>query len=372
MFFFSNYQKKKKGNSSIYLKKLKRKSILNLCIFFCKKKISLDSKILNFFLNVSFLFLDHKINSVKIVQKSIIVRNYQIFFIFLKSFLFMVNLLNSNFNMNSENFFSKNKEILSFFYFYKYYLMVLFLYEKENLLDLHKFILVLYYRYFLFSLYFYLNLFVLIIKEQKLKKKAKKFVIDSILSPNIPLPFKKSYSFYNNLVFNPTNKVRVITAKNRYGGKNLFYTFCNKAGNNKILDDDKFFKLLSLLRQFLRLRGERSKEVLLIFNKILETAIPLTKVIYQRRGRIFIPLTVYIYQPKIRESLGIKSIYKYGYSIKGLANNLIENKLIISLLDIDLIKDKYLFQPEISAEDRKLAFNKGYFLKTTKVSCKYM
>ena len=74
----------------------------------------------------------------------------------------------------------------------------------------------------------------------------------------------------------------------------------------------------------------------------------------------------YFFRHEIRESLGIKHIFNCSYNISGLYINSLEKKLVISLLDILLFKNKYLFQSDIDMFTRKEAINKGYIFKTIK------
>jgi len=264
--------------------------------------------------------------------------------------------------MNSEIFFEK-KELFGFFYYFKYYLTVLFLLKKNNLLFLQSFILNLYLKYFIFSINYYLNLFLSVIKEQELKKKVKFLVIDDFLV-DITLPFKKSYLFYNNLVFKFGFLVK-NKLQERNGREYLMHSFCKNKSNKGVLDDDTFSQLLSLLRQFVRLTGKKKllKKPFFMFKTILLKSIPISKIIYQRRGRIFIPLTIYIFQSNIRESLGIKHIYKTSYNVHGLSKNLIENKLAISFLDILLLKINIHFNLKLKKRFIKQLLIKGIFLE---------
>merc|ERR1712230_11972 len=75
-----------------------------------------------------------------------------------------------------------------------------------------------------------------------------------------------------------------------------------------------------------------------VLNTIVKRAIPLSKIVYQRRGRNLIPLMTFIYSQQIRNSLGIKLI---------LSN-----------------KNNFIYQGDEDSSIRKEAYSKGYFLKT--------
>jgi hypothetical protein len=105
-----------------------------------------------------------------------------------------------------------------------------------------------------------------------------------------------------------------------------------------------------------------------ILNIIVKKAIPLSKIVYQRRGRNLVPLTTFIYSQEIRNSLGIKLILSNGNTINTLDSNSFETQLLISILDILISsnKDSFIYQGDKDSSIRKEAYSKGYFLKTLK------
>jgi hypothetical protein len=105
-----------------------------------------------------------------------------------------------------------------------------------------------------------------------------------------------------------------------------------------------------------------------VLNIIVKKAIPLSKIVYQRRGRNLIPLMTFIYSQAIRNSLGIKLIFSNKSIINGLYNNSFETKLLINILDILISSDKdnFIYQGDKDSSIRKEAYSKGYFLKTLK------
>ena len=74
---------------------------------------------------------------------------------------------------------------------------------------------------------------------------------------------------------------------------------------------------------------------LLLLNQLIKRIVPLSKIIYQRRGRSLIPLTTFIYSSDIRNSLGLKHILRESNKISGFGLSSYENKLL----------DKFKFIP---------------------------
>ena len=105
-----------------------------------------------------------------------------------------------------------------------------------------------------------------------------------------------------------------------------------------------------------------------VLNSIVKKAIPLSKIVYQRRGRNLIPLMTFIYSQEIRNSLGIKLILSDENHINGLPSYSFENKLLIKVLDILFASgnSNFIYQSNINSPVRKEAYSKGYFLKTLK------
>merc|ERR1712037_163787 len=133
----------------------------------------------------------------------------------------------------------------------------------------------------------------------------------------------------------------------------------------------QFSIFLNKIRHLYRLihKKQNSFDVL---SDIVKRAIPLSKIIYQRRGRHLIPLMTFIYSPDIRNSLGFKYVLNEASKIKGLTSNSYENKLLINLLDILISnkQDDFIYQSDKDSDIRKEAYNRGYYLKTLKARFK--
>merc|ERR1712137_379380 len=124
------------------------------------------------------------------------------------------------------------------------------------------------------------------------------------------------------------------------GEKNTYlHALRSSRMNFKTLEDKQFSILLNNIRSIYRFKNQR-KNSLLILNKLIKQVIPLSKIIYQRRGRSLIPLMTFVYSSDIRNSLGLKHILKESNKIQGFGLNLYENKLLIYLLDILISKHK--------------------------------
>merc|ERR1712084_190582 len=125
--------------------------------------------------------------------------------------------------------------------------------------------------------------------------------------------------------------------------------------------------VLSHIRKFFRKLNKKQKAYSLL-TELVKKAVPVSKIIYQRRGRIFIPFTNVIYNQNIRTSLGIKQIYMQSHQLSNLPKNKnsFNFKLFITLLDI-LMSNNFIYQSEISTDIRKESYTKGYFLKLLKL-----
>merc|ERR1712080_272638 len=104
----------------------------------------------------------------------------------------------------------------------------------------------------------------------------------------------------------------------------------------------------------------------LTIDKIIKKAVPISQIIYQRRGRIFIPLRTYYFSPMIRNSLAMKFIYKEVFNINIQKKMSFEQKLFVILLNILTIKKSYIYQYDQGIDIRKQASNKTYYLKILK------
>merc|ERR1711881_241516 len=115
------------------------------------------------------------------------------------------------------------------------------------------------------------------------------------------------------------------------------YLFCSNRVNFKTLDDSQFSIFLNQIRYVYRNQNININSFK-VLNTIVKRAIPLSKIVYQRRGRNLIPLMTFIYSQQIRNSLGIKLI----------PSN----------------KNNFIYQGDKDSSIRKEAYSKGYFLKT--------
>lgn len=133
------------------------------------------------------------------------------------------------------------------------------------------------------------------------------------------------------------------------------------------MKDGEFSKILNSIRYIYRYLHIKQNSFF-ILKKIVKRSIPLSKVIYQRRGRIFIPLTSFIYSQDIRNSLGLKLILNENKNISGLFQNSYKNRFLVNLLDFLILKNKddFMYQSDKDANLRKEAYSRGYFLKTLK------
>jgi len=136
--------------------------------------------------------------------------------------------------------------------------------------------------------------------------------------------------------------------------------------NFKVFDDNQLAKILSYIRLFYK-KCNSEQNVYLVLKKIYMKHIPLYKIIYQRRGRIYIPLQTIFYHRFIRYSIGIKHLYIESQKIQGLPQNNIQNQLIILLLDmLSSNKESLLYQPNLNLNIRKEANNRSYHKKIFK------
>jgi len=175
-----------------------------------------------------------------------------------------------------------------------------------------------------------------------------------------------SYSFYSEVIFNQTDNLQVEKISLSKEDVPL-YLFCSDRVNFKTLKDNEFSKILNYIRHIYRYLNIKQNSFF-ILKKVVKKAIPLSKIIYQRRGRISIPLTSFIYSQGIRNSLGVKLILKENKGISGLSQNSYKNRLLVNLLDLLILnnKDDFIYQSDKDADVRKEAYSRGYFLKTLK------
>jgi hypothetical protein len=145
------------------------------------------------------------------------------------------------------------------------------------------------------------------------------------------------------------------------------YLFCSNRVNFKTLDDSQFSIFLNNIRYVYRNQNININSFK-ILNRVVKKAIPLSKIVYQRRGRNLIPLMTFIYSQQIRNSLGIKLILSNKNKINILDSNSFETQLLVSILDILISSNKnnFIYQDDKDSSIRKEAYSKGYFLKTLK------
>lgn len=342
-------------------------NLTNLFTFFCNNSQFLNFKIINFFFHVIFLSSkDFEIVKYKSLKKSKFIVNYKVLLVFLKFVYFVINFTNSNFKMNSEKFFSEKKLLTQFLIYYKFFFSTIFLnkkYKYNHLLIQFNFQI--YSNYLLYSIFYFLRLYTISLQDLKTKEKVKNYdySLPTYLDSNI------SQTFYNNKIFKSKdldNKIIIMSKENI-----PLSLFCSNRTNFKTLEDAKFSILLNNIRHIYRLKN-RKKNSFVILNKIIKQAIPLSKIIYQRRGRNLIPLMTFVYSPDIRNSLGFKYILNESKKMQGYGSDSYENKLFISLLNILVSnkKDDFVYQSDQNSDTRKEAYSKGYFLKTLKAQVK--
>merc|ERR1712224_363591 len=122
---------------------------------------------------------------------------------------------------------------------------------------------------------------------------------DSFLPSHFDI--NRSQIFYADKVFMGDflrNKTVIALEKNIY-----LSALCCSRMNFKTLEDGQLSILLNNIRSIYRFKDQR-KNSLLILNKLIKQVIPLSKIIYQRRGRSLIPLMTFVYSSDIRNSLG--------------------------------------------------------------------
>merc|ERR1711881_748608 len=94
-----------------------------------------------------------------------------------------------------------------------------------------------------------------------------------------------------------------------------------------------------------------------ILNAIIKKAIPLSKIVYQRRGRNMIPLMTFVYSQEIRNSLGIKLVLSNKSTETVLNYNSFETQLLVNILDILISSNKnnFIYQGDKDSIIRKEA-----------------
>lgn len=333
--------------------------------YFCNHKYFLNIKIISFFFHIIYLVSkDSEFPNFKLFEKFKFIGNYKTLFIFLKFVRFIINFTNNSFRMNSQKFFSEKKKLIEFLIYYKFFLFMIFLNKKNKYLYLVKFYFNVYFKYLLYSIFYFLNLYIISLKNLKSKKKLK-----SVRFYKVPakLNLTTSNQFYKNHIYNMKLDNSIKISKEDLP----LYLFCCNRTNFKSFDDSSFSIFLNNIRYLYRVSNTK-KNSFTVLSDLIKRAIPLSKIIYQRRGRNLIPLMTFIYSPDIRNSLGFKYILNESSKIKGLSIHSYENKILINLLDILISnkQDDFVYQPDKDSDIRKEAYNRGYYLKTLKARFK--
>jgi len=353
----NNYYKQNKDRFSAFSK---------LYIYFCKREKVLNVKIINFFFDSIYLMVHNSnFSSFKISKDSKFYTSYKILFIFLKFNYLFIEFINNNFKMNSEKFFSNTKDVSEYLIFYKSFLYSIFLNLQNNYYNLFiKFSFNLYFNYLLYSIFFFMKLFIKKIQNFELnQKQVRPVIVDIAPITNT----SKSYLFYQN---------KIYLSKKYFANSKQFsvvkedlplHLFCSSRVNFKSLDDFQFSIFLNKIRYVYRHENININSFK-ILNKLIKKAIPLSKIIYQRRGRNIVPLTTFIYSQEIRNSLGIKLILSNKNMVKLSDYKSFENQLLINTLDLLIFttKDNFIYQSDKDSAIRQEAYSKGYFLKTLK------
>ena len=333
--------------------------------YFCNHKHFLNSKIILFFFHIVYLASkDSEFQNFKLLKKFKFIGSYKILFTFLKFVRFILYFTNNSFKMNSQKFFSEKKKIIEFLIYYKFFLFMIFLNKKNKYSDLIKFYFNIYFKYLLYSVFYFLNLYIINLNNLKSKKKFK-----SVRFYKIPakLDLINSNRFYKSHIY----KMKLNNSIKIFKEDLPLHLFCCNRTNFKSFDDSNFSIFLNNIRYLYRVCNVK-KNSFIVLNDLIKRAIPLSKIIYQRRGRNLIPLMTFIYSPDIRNSLGFKYILNESSKIKGLSVNSYENKILINLLDILISnkQDDFIYQSDKDSDIRKEAYNRGYYLKTLKARFK--
>lgn len=342
-------------------------NLTNLFTFFCNYSQFLNFKIINFLFHVIYLSAkDFEITRYQFLKKSKFIANYKVLLVFLKFVHFVINFTNNSFKMNSEKFFSEKKILIQFLIYYKFFFATIFLnenYKYNNLLLQFNFKV--YSNYLLYSIFYFLRLYTINLQDLKATEKVRQ----NEYSLPINLDPKISQSFYNSNIFNSKDlDNETITMPKENIPLSLL---CSNRTNFKTLEDAKFSVLLNNIRYVYRLK-KRKKNSFVILNKIIKQAVPLSRIIYQRRGRNLIPLMTFVYSPDVRNSLGLKYILNESKKTQGYGSDSYENKLFISLLNILVSnkKEDFVYQSDQNSDIRKEAYSRGYFLKTLQAQVK--
>merc|ERR1712054_344132 len=247
---------------------------------------------------------------------------YQILFVYLQFCYFIVEFINNYFWLNSEKFFSGKKELVEFIMYYKFFLFSLFLNKKNKFFKvLFKFSFHLYFNYLVFSIFYFLRLYVLNTNSRESENNNNNLEAYSFSSN---LNGKSSYLFYSHRVYSiKLNKKKILYTSIEEVPLSLF---CSNRINFKSLNDIQFSKLLNHIRY------------------------------------------IYRYMNKKENSLGLKFILTENKKNKGSFVYSYENRLFLNLLNIlfSNIKEDFIYQSDKNSDVRKEAYSRGYYLKTLK------
>jgi len=343
------------------INELKSNVFFKFIKFNCARQKNLNSKIISFFFTIILLSVeDFKSFPTKFRLKQFHSTKYEVVFIFLKFSHFVLKETNKSFKMNSENFFVNANSLGEFLIYYKYFLLIIF--EKNSkFFFLNKLKLSLYFNYLIYSIFYFLDFY--FVEKEKLKLKEKDLANEVIYSVPVLQNLIDPTLYYRYFIYN-SFEYNLIPRSAK--GDVPLHLFCSARVNFSYLDDTEFSKVLSFIRKFFR-KLDKEQKGYSFLNELVKKAVPVSKIIYQRRGRIYIPLSNVIYNQNIRTSLGIKQIYIQSHQLSNLPKNknLFNFKLFITLLDI-LMSNNFVYQSEITTDIRKEAYTKGYFLKTFK------
>jgi hypothetical protein len=240
----------------------------------------------------------------------------------------------------------------------------LFLNRKNKFFKLFlKFSFHLYCNYLVYSIFYFLRLYLSNLDSRELKIKTKN--LENYIIPVKLNPEFSNFFYKNKVYFNKRNLGKNINSSSEE--EVPLSLFCSNRVNFKSLDDIHFSKLLNNIRYIYRYVNKKENS-LHVLNLLVKRSIPLAKIIYQRRGRSLIPLMNFVYSQDIRNSLGLKFILTKNTQNKGLSTDSYENRLFINLLDIlfSNIEKDFIYQPDKSSDVRKEAYSRGYYLKTLK------
>merc|ERR1712048_565668 len=255
----------------------------------------------------------------------------------------------------------EKKILIQFLIYYKFFFATIFLnenYKYNNLLLQFNFKV--YSNYLLYSIFYFLRLYTINLQDLKATEKVRQneYSLPINLDPKISQSFYNSKDLDNETITMPKENIPLSL-------------LCSNRTNFKTLEDAKFSVLLNNIRYVYKLK-KRKKNSFVILNKIIKQAVPLSRIIYQRRGRNLIPLMTFVYSPDVRNSLGLKYILNESKKTQGYGSDSYENKLFISLLNILVSnkKEDFVYQSDQNSDIRKEAYSRGYFLKTLQAQVK--